>query len=446
MRRRSFPITFVLLLSLATLMITAATGSGFEWTQFRGPAGDGHGSGKNIPSQWSESENVAWKTEIEGAGWSSPVVSDNEIWLTTAIEIKATEAEAKELLADLPEREAKQKQVATRILLRAIAVDLDSGKVMKDIELARIDMPDPIHTFNSYASPTPTIDENRIYCHFGSYGTFCLDRASGSIQWSKRYPLDHGVGPGSSPFIDGNKLVLVRDGVDAQYVMAVDKQSGEEIWKTNRPSMRAEDGDHRKAYSTPIRIDDAARGQLIIPGSQWIVSYDPEDGRELWKVDHGSGFSLVPRPVYRDGTVYFCSGFPTPELFAIRTDGSGDVTESHILWKATNQISKKPSPLLDGNLLYVISDLGIATCFDTVTGVAHWTKRVSGNYTASPILADGKIFFSSEEGKTTVISTGPEFQELAQNHLDGRFMASPAVVDHALILRTDTHLYKVQNK
>lgn len=431
---------------LLTLAVVAEAEAGSIWPQFRGPQGNGIAPPTNAPSVWSETENVTWKTEIPGKGWSSPVLADGIIWLTTAIEEYPSEEEAQKLYEKKGTNPAhiNQRQIAKKITLRLLAVDAERGKILRSQDLIVIDEPEPIHKFNSYASPTPVIDGENIYCHFGTFGTQCLKREDLSIVWERKIPLEHAVGPGSSPFIHNDLLVLICDGVDQQYVTALNKKTGESVWKTDRPPMDAPDGDQKKAYDTPIAAVDAnGREQILCMGSQWLVSYEPATGKELWKVNHGKGFSVVPRPVVGNGLVFISTGYGRPQLWAIRIDGTGDVTETHVVWKETKRIPAKPSPLLIDDLLYVIDDAGIATCFNANDGTVFWTERVPGNYSASPLFAGGKIFFCNEEGKTTVLRPSQSYDEIAVNQLDGRIMASPIALDNALYLRTDTALYRI---
>lgn len=430
---------------LSLILIPVIAQAEAWWPQFRGPTGDGHSDATNLPVAWSETEHVSWKTAVPGKGWSSPVVQDGLVWLTTAVEEVYTEDEETKILNDIDAKKAKQRQLAKKISLKALCIDLKSGERVKTTDLLEVENPDYIHTLNSYASPTPVIDENRIYCHFGTFGTVCLDTKTHEVIWKERLPLEHSVGPGSSPFLYKSLLVLVCDGVDVQYVIALDKMTGKQVWKTDRPPMRAEKGDQKKAYCTPIVVNDFGRTQLVIPASQWLISYEPDTGKEIWRVDHGSGFSLVPRPVYGHGMVFFATGFGKPQLWAVRADGEGDVTETHVAWKSTRQIPQKPSPILIDDELYVISDSGITTCFDALTGEVRWIERVDGNYSASPVFADGKIYFCSHEGKVTIIEPGDQFKEVAVNEIDGQIMASPVPLDGALLLRSDRALYRIAN-
>ena len=443
------------LFSLALLGLClpfAASADIHPWPQFRGPDGNGIASADDVPLRFSESENIAWKTSVPGKGWSSPVVTDKgKIWLTTAIEVMPTEEEREKMLTATGEdpKTFKARQIAKNIKLQVLELDLKTGKIERTIDLITVDAPDAIHALNSYASPTPVLDGDRLFCHFGTYGTLCLDTTTGATVWSQKFPLEHSVGPGSSPFIDGDRLILINDGVDQQYVIALDKNTGETLWKTDRPEMRAEKGDQKKAYCTPIAITDkTGRHQLVCMGSQWLVSYDPATGKELWRLDHGSGFSVVPRPIYdeKNGLVFISTGFGKPELWAVRPDGTGDITDQpdQVAWKESKRIPAKPSPLLIGDELFVIQDGGIGTSFDAATGAIHWTERIPGNYSASPLLANGRIYLANQEGMVTVIAPGKTFQVLAENQLDGQLMASPVALDGTLLIRSDSAIYRIQ--
>lgn len=428
---------------LFVLLLSQMVKAGDEWPQFRGPDGQGHSDAVGLPVTWSETENIVWKTPLPGKGWSSPVVADGRIWLTTAIETLLTEEQRKERLAKDPF--ASQLALAAHLSLRAICIDFKSGKILFDKELFSHDNPDPIHLTNSYASPTAILDAGRLYCHFGNYGTACLDATSGSIIWQTRLPLQHNVGPGSSPVLVDKLLVLNCDGVDKQYVTALDAETGEEAWKVDRPPFDGGDGDHHKAFCTPLVIEVAGKKQVISCGAQRVIAYEPQTGRSIWQVDYGKGFSNVPRPVFGNGMVYICTGFMDHQLWALRPDGEGNVTDTHVVWKQDKQIPDQPSPILVGNEIYVVSAKGIVSCFDALTGEIIWRERVKGNYTASPTFADGHLFFCSVEGTTTLLEPGREFKSLASNQLEGRLQASPAIVGKSILLRTDGNLYRIES-
>ena len=394
--------------------------AGNDWPQFRGPTGDGHSDSTGLPVKWSETEHVKWKTPIPGRGWSSPVVLGNQIWITTATE------------------DGKQ--------MSALCVDRESGKIVHDLLLFENEKPKFCHALNSYASCTPVIERGRVYVHFGAYGTACLDTATGKTLWERRdLECDHWRGPGSSPILFENLLIVHYDGYDLQYVVAFNKETGKTVWKIDREvDYGTTDGDIMKAYCTPIVIDVAGKKQLISPTSKAALAYDPRTGKELWRVRFGN-FSATARPLFGHGLVFINTGFGKADLLAVRPDGAGDVTDSHIEWKVTKSIGSKPSPLLTDGLIYNVHDQGVATCVEATTGKEVWTHRLGGNFSASPIYGDGKIYFLSQEGKTHVVKPGREFTQLAENTLADGFMASPAVTGKSLILRTRSALYRIEN-
>ena len=309
-----------------------------------------------------------------------------------------------------------------------------------------MDDPDPVHRLNSYATPTPVAEPGRVYCDFGAYGTACVDAAGGQVLWKSLMPAENLLGPGSSPVLFKDWLILVRDGSDAQYVAGLDKTSGKTVWKTDRPPCRPTPATKRKPTRRRSWSSPAAAAQIVVPGAQWVCSYDPATGRELWRVRHGKGFSSAPMPVYGHGMVYVCTGCNVAELWAIRVDGHGDVSQTHVAWKAKGPIPLMSSPILVGGELYCVSDAGIVSCFDAASGKLHWRERIGGNYLASPLYADGKLYFSNWEGKTTVLEPGRKFNRLAENQLEGPLAATPAIADSAIYLRTDTHLYCIRKQ
>jgi len=416
-----------------------------DWPQFRGPGGQGHSPAVGLPERWSETENVAWKVPVEGTGWSSPVVLGGQIWMTTALPTPAEPEEARQKLASLGYA-VPSPWVARRVRLKAVCVDRATGRLLQTITLPDFDEPLHICSVNSFASPTPVGEAGRLYCDFGTMGTVCLETTTGKILWTRRLPIDHQVGPGSSPILHGDLLVLVRDGCDLQYVTALDKHTGRIVWKTDRPPIDVNYTPHKKAFSTPLVIEASGTEQMIVPGAKWIVSYEPDTGEPIWRVDTGRSFSNAARPVFGHGMVFICTAFGGTELFAVRVDGQGDVTDTHVAWVGRRQVPKRSSPLLVGDGLYMISDGGVATCMDARTGEIHWAERILGNCSASPVFADGRIYFFGEDGKTAVVRPGKEFVLLAENEIDGRIMASVAIADGALFLRSEKHLYRIENK
>lgn len=426
----------------AALVVVGAEPTGVEWPQFRGPSGQGVVAEAKVPLQWSESQNVKWSTPIPGTAWSSPVVQGNEVWLTTAIEQKPTpeQIEKQFQASGLTRKDFERRQVSGNLSLRALCLDRRDGSVRHDYEMHFSEAPEAIHIGNSYASPTPVLEQGRLYGHF-QQATVCLDTTTGKVLWTRQIPVEYSVGAGSSPIVYDDLLILICDGIDTQFVLALNKTTGETVWKTARPGFRTTDGQQQKAFATPLIIRHADRDQLIAPGAQWFIAYDPRTGEELWRVDHGSGFSNVPRPLYADGMVYLCTGFGTKELWAVRVDGQGDVTQTHVAWKERSQIPTNPSPILVGDLVFVVSDTGVASCLDARTGQSHWKERLGGNHSASPVAVGDRVYFFSQEGETKVIRAATQFEELAVNQLNGRIMASPAVLAEGMVLRTATHLY-----
>jgi len=382
-----------------------------DWPEFRGPTGQGQSDERELPLVWSETKNVRWKTAIPGRGWSSPAIQGDRIWLTTAAD------------------EGKS--------LRAICVDRNTGAILQNVEVFRLKSQGNLNSKNSQASPTPVLEGDRIYLHFGAYGTACITQ-SGEIVWKTRLDYDNGQhGPGGSPVIYDNLLIMSCDGQDVQYVVALDKLTGKVRWKKLREGYQA--------YTTPLVVRLPAGDQVISPGAFRAVSYEPRTGKEIWQVRYGDGFSNVPRPVYSNGLVFICTGFQQPSLLAVRLDGRGDVTKSHIAWTLKRGVSLTPSPLLVGDELYMVSDNGVASCIDAKTGSPYWQVRLGGNHSASPIYADGRIYFLSEEGESVVIAPGKEFKALAKNQLDGPTLASMAVSKGSIFVRSQTHLYRLSN-
>ncbi len=387
-----------------------------NWPEFRGPGQQGVSAETNLPLTWSETENIAWKTDIPGLGWSSPSIVDGVIWLTTAV---------------------KPDESAPATDLIALALYAKSGEVLRQIKVFHKDDPGSIHGKNSHASPTPIIEGDKVYVHFGRHGTACLT-SSGDIVWQTELQYEHRHGPGGSPVIYKNLLIVACDGTDTQYVVALDKTTGKEVWKTPRV-------EGRMAYSTPILVEFEGKPQLVSSGGEFFAAYNPDDGTELWRFRYPGGFSNVPRPVAVAGLAFASSGYNDTTFSAIKLDGSGDVTETHLAWKVKGP-HRNSSPLILGDNLYIVSDNGVASCLDVKTGEPHWQKRVGGDFSASLLAADGKIYLTNESGVTTVIKPGHEYEVLAENPLPGRIFASLTPYDGALFQRTEKALYRIQNK
>lgn len=409
------------------------TPSADDWPQFRGPTGDGIALATNVPLTWSTNHNVRWKMPVPGRGRSSPVILGDRIWLTTALETDVR------TFAAGPDR----MQQAERVAIGVVCLERATGRQRYYTELFPVEAPPAINFLNSYATPTPVVESGRLYCDFGTFGTACLDSASGEVLWKRQLPLDHHQGPGSSPALYKNLLILVRDGRDQQYVTALDKLTGQTVWKSDRPPLSTPVREFRKSFSTPLVFEAAGKMQMVVPGAQWFVSYEPETGKEIWRVDNGKGETVAPRPVYAGGLVYVSTGVlrGKAQLWAIRVDGQGDVTPTHVAWKLPSSIGFMASPLLLGRELYLLSDDGFVTCVDAQSGDILGKVRAGGNYAASPVYAQGRIYCVSREGKTVVLRADKELAILAENPLDGPVFASPAFTRSGIYLRTDSHLY-----
>lgn len=407
----------LLLLSVASLPLHAE-----DWTQFRGSGSQGIAQAVEAPLRWGADRNVRWKQSIAGKGWSSPILLNGRLYLTTAVPLSQDSAPA--------------------LSLRALCLDADSGKTVWNVETFQQSAGTKIHTKNSHASPTPITDGKRIFVHFGTNGTACLD-LDGKIVWTNReltYSPVHGSG--GSPVLWDGLLIVSCDGGDVQFVVALDQRDGKIRWKTPRDTEPAKGF----SFSTPLLIDVGGRTQLISAGSDAVFAYDPSNGKTIWQVRYKDGYSVVPRPVYSQGLVFVCTGYNTPSLLAIRPDGTGDVTETHVKWSYSKSVPKNPSPLVVGEELYMVSDNGVATCLDALTGDELWQSRIGGNFSASPIYAAGRIYLQSEEGEGIVLKAGRQFEELARNPLGERTLASYALGGKALFIRSESHLARIEER
>jgi outer membrane protein assembly factor BamB len=394
-----------------------------DWPEFRGPTGQGLLSKGSLPTEWGPGKNVAWKQAIPGSGWSSPIVVGGRVYLTAAVPVPG----------------AKNGDLA----LEGLCLDAKSGKVLWEKDVFQQDgkKSPRIHGKNSHASPTPLIVGDRLYVHFGHQGTACLD-LEGNVIWRNRDLVYQPVhGNGGSPIVVDDMLVFSCDGGDKRFIVALDRANGKVLWKTNR------EGEAQRlfSFSTPLSITVDGKKQIVSPGSDSVNVYDPATGKEIWRVRY-DGYSVIPRPVFGHGLVFLSSGFMSPMLLAIKPDGQGDVTQSHVVWKTKKSAPNTPSPLLVGDELYMVSDSGTAICLDAKTGDVHWQQRLGGAYSASPLYGDGKIYFQSEQGVGTVIKAGTKFEQLAKNDLAERTLASYAAIDGALFIRTEKSLYKIEGR
>lgn len=406
-------------------LIAGAVGqplSAADWHQFRGPQGQGHADAHDLPTRWSETENVAWKIAIPGEGHSSPIVVNDQIWLTSAQE------------------EGRS--------LRALCIDRAGGEVIRNVELFRLDDAGPKNVKNSFASPTPVVDKDRVYIHFGQRGTACLS-TSGDVLWKNstlRYNQPYGGA--STPILFENLLILTCDGTDTQFLVALNRQTGKVVWKTVRTHFKERATPlPLMAYSTPLVVVVDGVPQIVSSAADHAAAYDAHTGREIWWLRY-DGFSEVFRPVTWRGLV-FLQGFENVaevKLYAIRPDGKGEITNTHIEWKLDRGAPFVPSPLVVEDELYIINDSGIAMCLDAKNGHEHWKQRLGGNHSASPLYGDGKIYCFSEQGVSSVLVPGKKFQRLAENKLADGIVASPAAAGRAIYIRTTSHLYRIEKR
>jgi len=403
-------------LLLGILLVQNACGA--DWSQFRGPLGNGHATDANPPLLWNAKENITWRVVLPGQGWSSPVISGGHIYLTAAV----------------PSGDG--------FFLRAMGLDVRSGKTIWNTEIfAQSVMAPAIHGKNSHASPTPVLVDDRLYVHFGHQGTACLD-LKGNIIWKiRRIDYSPVHGNGGSPIVAEGKLIFSVDGANKTFIVALDTRDGSEVWRRQRES----EATRKFSFSTPVAVDVNGRTQIISPGTDVVHALDLEDGSVIWHARY-DGYSVIPRPVFGHGMIYITTGYGAPSVLAIAVDGTGDVTDTHIRWRTQRGAPHTPSLLLVKDELYMVSDRGVASCLDARTGEPHWQERVGTAYSASPVFASGRIYLMSEEGVGTVLAADKVFKSLGVNDLKERSLASYGVAGDSLIIRTAKHLYRVESK
>ncbi|MFA6126737.1 MAG: PQQ-binding-like beta-propeller repeat protein [Bacteroidales bacterium] len=413
MRKSLLFFTFLL-----AFMMMRAQQPADSWTRYRGNLDNGYSLAKNVPVRWSDSTNLKWKVPIPGRGWSSPVILNGQVWLTTA------SPDGKEF--------------------RVIGLDCETGKILRNIKTFEAVPTQETHPLNSFASPTPAIEPGRIYAHFGTYGTACLDTGSGKIIWKRNdIHCDHGVGPGSSPILYKDLLILTMDGMDVQYLEALDKKTGKTVWKKSRiVDFGNLTPDCKKAFSTPVISVVDHMDQLISVGPHVVEAFKPLNGELIWKVRY-EGFSASVRPVIGNGMLFINTGFGQSWVMSIRLGGTGDMTEKAIVWSNKKNMTARSSPLYIDGLLYMVNTAGQAKCLDAGTGEEIWTQRVGLETSASPVFAGGHIYTTDESGLTTLFEPGRKFIKIAENTLPEGCMASPAVLDGAIYMRTKGMLYRI---
>jgi outer membrane protein assembly factor BamB len=394
---------------------------GQDWPAFRGGNANGVAEDSSVPSVWSESNNIRWKTIIHGRGWSSPVVEGNEVWLTTATE--------------------------DGLKMYAICLDWASGEVIHDKLIFLNDSVQPdYHETNSYASPTPVIEGDRVYVHFGAYGTACLRRKDCSILWQRRdLPCNHYRGAGSSPIVHEGALIFHMDGFDHQYAVALNGDTGETVWRTDRKvDYGTDNGDYYKAFCTPLIVTVDGRRQLISPASMACLSLDPSTGSEIWRVRYDE-HSTTARPVFYRNRVFMSTGFSKAKMLCIQADGFGDVTDTHVIWSEHRGIGCKPSPVFVNGHLFVLTDDGILSRLNPESGETEWRTRLGGSFSSSLTATSEHLIALDHDGKGFVFTADEVPQLVSENMLDAGCNASPAIVGNSLLVRTKSAIYRIQN-
>jgi outer membrane protein assembly factor BamB len=433
-----FPTLGALLLLMPAL---SAQEQAPSWPEWRGPTGQGHAVAADLPRTFDETSGVVWKTPLPGRGHSTPVIEGDRIWLTTAIETPASEEEARRRLEQ--DTGNQPLTVLASVSLRALCVDATSGMLLHDVELLHVDAPQWVHQLNSYASPSPIIRDGLLYAHFGSFGTACLDTRTSELLWTNQeLEVMHENGPGATPVLWGDHLIAPFDGSDLQFIAAFDANTGKVIWQTPRSGELNDNPQFKKAYGSPLLIEQEGGPILVSAAADWIYAYDPASGKELWKAPYGElGFSLGTRPVADEDHIYIATSFGRPKLIAFR---HRDLAVPEVAWENNKNSPKMSSPVIADGMIFYVDDGGIVTCVDCRSGDTHFRERLGGTFSASPIASEGRIWFASREGLVSVIPVAKTFQVESQGTLDGTIMASPVASGRALFIRTDQALYRLE--
>lgn len=408
---------FLLFGSITLLLFTVSSLA--DWPQFRGPDGQGVSGARNVPLEWGLKKGVAWKIKIPGKGWSSPVIADGKVIVTVS------------------------RDDGEKVTLGTVAFDIQSGEVAWKQDLFTPDAAEvrKRHSKNGLASATPFIKEGVAYVHFGHMGSAALKLGDGAVIWKQtfKYPPVHGTG--SSPVVVAENMIFSADGASDPVIVALDRRKGEVAWKTAREQKV------RKTFSfgTPLVLEIDGRTQVISQASGKVAAYDPEDGSEIWKVRYGEGYSVVPRPVFANGLLYVATGFDRAFLLGIRPQGAkGDVTDTHVAFKENRYIPKTPSFVESGGYLYLVDDTGSLTCRDGKSGELKWREKIPGNFSSSPVMIGNKLYLATEDGVAYVAEVSPKGGKIVfELEMEERIFASPAVIDGALFLRSEEHLWKI---
>jgi len=436
---------------LVFVVALAGSISAADWPQWRGPRGNGASDEKNLPVTWSATENVAWKAAIGGLGVSSPIVSGDRVFVTSQIGSGVRRPGNHPRLAQGANAgTAGERALAAggggpaddRTFFVVEAFQRADGRRLWQYRTEASGPLPGVHDKHNLASPSPVTDGQMVYAWFGTGQIVALD-LNGKVVWERHLgqevaPFDINWGHSSSPTLFGDTLILLCDHTPAAYLLAVDKKTGKERWRADR-------GKGRMSYTTPFVVESATGPELIVNSSQRVDAYDPRSGAFLWHVG-GSNQFPIPAPTFHDGVLYMTRGYRSGPYMAVRPGGRGDVSGSHVVWEVPTGAPYISSLVYDEGILYMASDVGAVSAIDAATGKRIWQERVDGIFSASPVAGDGKIYFVSETGETIVLKAGRAPQVLARNDLGERLIASPAISNGQLFIRSDGQLFAIGKK
>jgi outer membrane protein assembly factor BamB len=441
---RRISVAAAISLFLAVTLFNASVDAG-NWPQWRGPDGQGVSSEKNLPTEWSSSKNIKWKTPIAGRSHSSPIVWGNKVFVTTAIEgpvVPGAKA-VKHMMGDKEFLHPDSVGADRKHIFKVVCLNATTGKVLWEQTAFEGTPYDNRHRKSSFAASTPATDGKHVYAFFGSEGLYAFDM-NGKLAWKADVGKlgTVGMGTGTSPILH-DKVVIMQcdeDNGEASFIVALDKKTGKEVWKTPRKV--------QVSWATPILVRTAKRTELITSGTEAIVAYDPSTGKELWR-HKGVESNAIPSPVANNELVILSAGFPAKVVMAIKLGANGDLTDStSVAWKHGKGTAYVPSPILYGEYLYLTTDRGILTCLNARTGELVYEGGripIPATFTASPVAFDGKILLTSEDGDTFMVKAGPKHEILGSNSVGEPVYASPAIADGRIFIRGEKNLYAIGN-
>lgn len=420
-----------------------------DWPNWRGPNATGIAPDGTLPTRWSATENVAWKARIAGAGVSTPIVSGDRVYVTSQIGagirregnhprlVQGADAAAQGERALGVEAVAGTDPTKTYFVVEAFG--RSDGKRVWERRIEATGALTPVHDKHNLATPSPVTDGTLVYAWFGTGQIVALDR-SGAVVWQRHLAIENGPfdiqwGHGSSPVLHGDQLILLCDQPARSYLLAIDKKTGKDRWKADR-------GQGRSSYSTPLVVDGAFGSEVIVNSTERIDAYDAKTGEFLWHTGEASRFA-VPTPVFHNGVIYASRGYRSGPYMAIRPGGRGDVSSKSIVWRIATGAPYCSSLLYFDGVVYMANDVGVLTAVDATSGERIWQERVDGVFSASPVAGGGHIYFVSENGETVVLKAGRAPQVVARNALGERAVASPAISKGQIFIRTDNHVFAI---